>query len=301
MMFEFMLNTFSGLPISGNQLRVDMKDYIDEQLAWCEDESFSSQFPYQETGLPQRFFQQKVVACYGDEYLTGPRYLGGDIRKPFIELVASSAPITKRAASRILDTWRPMGASSIRLLRRPVSESRGQIDLFVYANPTPEKAASSEHKADGIRLQRADMSMKNWCVQAICRSYEYTYLKIPGLKENIYPADEEEIVESIKAANAFIIYSGSSPAGVIICKQKRQNFISGHWITEEIILPEFRGKHLASSAQRLLYSSFQAHSPKTTLWGTIANDNIPSIRTAELAGRERVMEYVFLNQDDIDV
>lgn len=58
-MLDYMLEQFSRLPVDSWLLRNGLKDYIDEQLLWCEDSNFSSNFPFRETGLPQDFFFRK--------------------------------------------------------------------------------------------------------------------------------------------------------------------------------------------------------------------------------------------------
>ncbi|WP_431295640.1 GNAT family N-acetyltransferase [Rahnella sp. PAMC 25559] len=298
-MLEYMLEVFSYLPVSSFQLKAAMKTYINEQLTWCNDSKFTLQFPYKETGLQQSFFQQKIISCDDGEYLTGPRYIGGDIQKPFIELVAGSAPLTRRATRSIYAEWQPMGASSIRMLRPHDSTMCGRIDQYIYTGIRSEINTFSDCVGERVSLQQADVSMTGWCTQAIQEAYDDSYLKLPYLKQRVFPADEEEIHEAIKEAKLFIIYSGTSRVGVIICDQGQRGFISGYWITEEIILPEYKGKHLASRAQRLLYSVLPKHYSYKALWGTIVSGNTPSIRAAELAGRKCVMEYVFLKEGDI--
>lgn len=299
MMLEYMLETYSFLPLPDHTLKIDMEKYLGEQLAWCEDDEFSSHFPYKETGLKKSFFRQKVITCDGNEYLTGPRYLDGNIKKPFIELVASSAPLTKRAAQLIYSVWQPMQANAIRLLRQCGSDMSGCVDQYIYAGNKTGLEAFQEYDDSGVFLQQATPSIINWCVQAVQSSYDDTYLKIPNMKNYIRPCDKEEIHESVKESQVFIIYHGTSPAGFIICKCERSGFISGYWITEEAILPEFKGSRLASIAQRILYSALPEKHTPVSLWGTIVNGNTPSIRSAERAGRKRVMEYVFLKEGDI--
>lgn len=163
-MLDYMLEQFSRLPVDSWLLRNGLKDYIDEQLLWCEDSNFSSNFPFRETGLPQDFFLQKIISCDGNDYLTGPRYRGGDLKKPFIDLVASSAPLTRRAMASILDVWHPMGARSVRVLR-PVSEdTRGCADQFFYVGGSMDEKKEAVISGHTVRIERACQPSVEWCL-----------------------------------------------------------------------------------------------------------------------------------------
>ncbi|EMB4295552.1 hypothetical protein U9D55_003891 [Enterobacter roggenkampii] len=298
-MLDYMLEQFSRLPVDSWLLRNGMKDYIDEQLLWCEDSNFSSNFPFRETGLPQDFFLQKIISCDGNDYLTGPRYRGGDLKKPFIDLVASSAPLTRRAMASILDVWHPMGARSVRVLR-PVSEdTRGCADQFFYVGGSVDEKKGAVISGHTVRIERACQQSAEWCLQALELAYAETYSSNPFLKDKVVPADEEDIRDAIKDGNLFIIVYEGSRAGFIICDNARRAFISGQWITEEIVIPRFRGKHVAGSAQQALLSFLSTPCTPASLWGTIESSNLPSIRAAEHAGRKRVMEYAFLYGEDV--
>lgn len=298
-MLDYMVEQFSSLPVDSGLLRNGMKDYIDEQLLWCEDSNFSSNFPFRETGLPQDFFLQKIVSCDGNDYLTGPRYRGGDLKKPFIDLVASSAPLTRRAMASILDVWHPMGACSVRVLR-PVSEdTRGCADQFFYVGESMHERNEAVISGQTVSIESACPQSAEWCLQALKLAYAGTYSRYPFLKDKVFPADEEDVRDAIKDGNLFIIVYEGAHAGFIICENGRRAFVSGLWITEEIVIPRFRGKHVAGSAQQALLSFLSTPRTPASLWGTIESSNQPSIRAAERAGRKRVMEYAFLGREDV--
>lgn len=150
-----------------------------------------------------------------------------------------------------------------------------------------------------VSIERACQQSVEWCLQALELAYAGTYSRYPFLKDKVFPADEEDIRDAIKDGNLFIIVYEGSRAGFIICDNARRAFISGMWITEEIVIPRFRGKHVAGSAQQALLSFLSTPRTPASLWGTIESSNLPSIRAAEHAGRKRVMEYTFLYREDV--
>ena len=294
LMLDYMAEQFSSIPVDSESLRIGMKDYINEQLLWCEDSNFSANFPFRETGLPQDFFLQKIVSCDGNDYLTGPRYRGGDLKKPFIDLVASTAPLTQRAMASILDVWYPMGALSVRVLRPVSDDTSGCADQFFYVGKSIHEKNEARISGQTIRIERACLQSAEWCLQALKLAYAETYSRYPFLKDKVFPTDEEDIRVAIRDGNLFLIVYEGSRAGFIICENGRRAFVPGQWISEEIVLPNFRGKHVAGSAQQALLSFLSMHHASALLWGTIESSNHPSIRAAERAGRKRVMEYAFL-------
>ncbi|MGG7806097.1 GNAT family protein [Klebsiella aerogenes] len=94
---------------------------------------------------------------------------------------------------------------------------------------------------------------------------------------------------------AHIVYEEGVRVGLIICEKGGVAFLSGHRISEEIILPAFRGRSLASRAQRLLCNHLQRSSREPCLMtGTIIPENLPSIKTAEKAGRTCILRFEYL-------
>ncbi|WP_252178270.1 GNAT family N-acetyltransferase [Endozoicomonas sp. 4G] len=240
---------------------------------------------------------QKNIEVEGESYLTGPRYFGGDIKRPFIELIASSSPLTESAIREIFRVWQPLGATSLQILRPAGIEEAGNIDQLFYARSIPKQVTETTSSKSKI-LEKCDPSHLDWCMSTINAAYQATHKQQPQLSELIFPAEEEDIRAAIADGHAFIIHYDSKPAGFISCDYRRRSFLTGHWITEEVVLPEYRGKQLAAAAQSELIRLLGSES-ESTLLGTINNVNIPSIRTAERAGRRAILEYVFLEEADI--
>ena len=92
----------------------------------------------------------------------------------------------------------------------------------------------------------------------------------------------------------YIVHEQGERVGLIICDQGEVAFLKGCRISEEVILPAYRGRSLASRAQRLLRKHlYQLTREACLVTGTILPENFPSIRTAEKAGRTCVLRYEF--------
>lgn len=301
-MLEHMLRRFSHLPVPSGKLNAGIDFFLRENLRFCNDPSFSSCFPFREMGLDQSFFQQKVIPSDGEVYLTGPRYLAGDLNAPFIEMIASSAPLSARSARDIFNYWEPLGADCIRVLRKPSSSERGIPNQLIFAFPSRHE----ERKNDSLMMESVDLVMINQSSLAesmdiIIYSYEETWRINPQLLGILQPANLSELTEAINRGEAYMIYFRGKIAGIIICRCTQRGFLHGYWITEEVILPQFRGQSLASNAQRSLNKMITTHEKGCTLFGCIANANIPSALSARRAGRECILEYAFMSREDLNV
>ncbi|MCT4707672.1 GNAT family N-acetyltransferase [Enterobacteriaceae bacterium H16N7] len=296
-MLKHMINSFSDLPVPARTLMAGLECYLHENLSYCSDPAFSHRFPSAETGLEESFFLQRIVHSDGAEYLTGPRYLSGDLNTPFIELLANSAPLSAQAADDIFKSWRALDANVIRVLRKPCQTERGEPDQLIYAS----SCTFCGLKDDSVVLSKATESCMEWCLEAIAYSYEATYLMNAELKSILQPTDVEELADAIACREVFIIFSHGQKVGVIICRLTQRAFLHGYWITEEVILPEFRGRSLATKAQRQLQQMIAEQGDNQTLLGVIASVNTPSIVSAIRTGRTCILEYAFMSRGDFNV
>ncbi|QJN11325.1 hypothetical protein HJX10_13015 [Klebsiella pneumoniae] len=81
----------------------------------------------------------------------------------------------------------------------------------------------------------------------------------------------------------------------LICQKGNLAFLRGYRITDKVILPAFRGRSLSARAQRLLYRLLTHSDSELSMYmGTIIPQNIPSMKTAERAGRTCILSYQFL-------
>ncbi|EGT4328311.1 hypothetical protein AUM89_22195, partial [Cronobacter sakazakii] len=153
-------------------------------------------------------------------------------------------------------------------------------------------SGASEYPDDTVTLRLAEYVDFEWCRRALMDAYQYSLLAIPALRGNLCPVDEEELSNHISEGNAHIVYEEGIRVGLIICERGDVAFLRGYRISEEVIVPAFRGRSLASFAQRLLCNSlYHSSREPILLTGTIIPENLPSIKTAVKAGRTCILRY----------
>ncbi|MGY5958943.1 N-acetyltransferase domain-containing protein [Kosakonia sp. BK9b] len=292
MMLKFMLSQYAELPVPQDILHSWLEKWISEQEKYCVDSTFSSRFPWKETGLPQAYFLQRKLNIDGQQFLTGPRYRGGDINSPFIDIVASDSSINCSVLKSVCQEWAQLKPQYIRILTPGHEKVHGITDQLIYA---AWLSGAAEYEDDTVTLRLAEYADFEWCRQALIDAYQHALLAIPALRGNLCSVDDEELSDHISEGDAHIVYEEGIRVGLIICEKGDVAFLRGYRISEEVILPAFRGRSLASRAQRLLcHPLYHASREPILVTGTILPENLPSIKTAEKAGRACILRYAFL-------
>lgn len=84
-----------------------------------------------ETGLCQEYFLQRKLKIDGKQFLTGPRYQGGNINKPFIDIVGMDSDLNHTALELISKEWSQLRAQYVRILVQ-ASPSRRVFLTSIY-------------------------------------------------------------------------------------------------------------------------------------------------------------------------
>ena len=291
-MLKFMLSQYAQLPLPQKTLHSWLEKWIYEQVERCADNAFAARFPWKETGLPQSYFLQRKLCIDGRYFLTGPRYRGGDINRPFIDVVASSAYIDDSVLKAVSREWADLKPQHIRQLTPGKNTARGMADQLIYASCLFNQP---KYYDDALTLKPAASADFEWCRHALLEGYKHSWSTIPALSGSLCSVDNEDLGNHIFEGHAYIVQEQGVRVGLIICEKENVAFLRGYRISEEVILPAFRGRSLASRAQRLLRNHFYNFSREDCLIaGTILPENLPSIKTAENAGRTCVLRYEFL-------
>lgn len=79
-------------------------------------QKFLGAISWRETGLYQEYFLQRKLKIDGKQFLTGPRYQGGNINKPFIDIVGMDSDLNHTALELISKEWSQLRAQYVRIL-----------------------------------------------------------------------------------------------------------------------------------------------------------------------------------------
>ncbi|SFO51064.1 Acetyltransferase (GNAT) family protein [Candidatus Pantoea varia] len=296
-MLDYMVSLYRTVPVSSDCLSDWIASWLAQQQTRCHDHHFSADFPWRETGLPQHTFLQRELTVNGQRYLTGPRYLGGDLSQPFIEIVARDGPIDYAVADAIMQAWQPLKPLQLRILLPASHPDIGSTDQLIFLS---DPAALAVPHDEGISLVKAGRKDYSACIQAINHAYRASWHMLPHLRDQLMASSRQELREDIAGGHVLLIVWQGMVAGLMICVRRRLTFIEGFQIMDEVIMPAYQGRGLAARAQqRLLQQLHHHYGEKALLTGTILPGNTPSLRSAQNAGRRCVLKYQFFTPADL--
>ncbi|MGK3143546.1 N-acetyltransferase [Pantoea sp. C2G6] len=296
-MLDYMVSFYRDMPVSSDRLSDWLTGWLAQHQNWCHDPGFSASFPWRETGLPQRAFLQRELKINGHHYLTGPRYLGGDLAQPFIEIIARNGAVDHRVASAIMQAWRPLRPRQLRALLPVAHPASGSTDQLIFLS---QPGSLSAGRAPDLSLQPAMRQDYAACMTAVEHAYRASWRALPQLRHQLLATSRRELRDDIARGDVFLIVWQGVLAGLMICVRRQVAFIDGFQIMDEVILPAYQGRGLAAQAQQhLLYQLYQQYGDQTLLTGTILPGNIPSVRTAQNAQRRCVLKYQFFTPADL--
>lgn len=262
--------------------------WLAEELARTSDDAFARSFSdhIDLPGVSSSDYLQRVVHSERGDLLGGIRFRGRDIDKPFIEIIAHTFDDVDDLARCVAAEWSAFAPKALRLRTLPRSLEGPDIvvDQTVHAArctdlgvPDPQvQLVPFEQVEDAIGL-----------IQARYRTLN------PVLAQNIVAADAEDLRAWHAAGQLHAITVSDVTVGAFAVRPGRIYWIPGAEIHEEVVDTDHAGHHYASHAQRRWAADISADREEHLI-GTIDGLNNASRRTAEEAGRPRVLDLVFV-------
>ncbi len=265
--------------------------WLAKHESWKHDKEFAEGFA---EGVPidgagPADYLQRVVRVDGVSTLAGIRFRGGNALEPFVDLVAWAEPLEPAAVvtavAVVREQWAVFSPKFVRVLwhgkigvegeqldqsihaARAADVARGPVDDSVALEPWPDPEAAAALVDDIYRGMG----------EAFC--------------EQVHPATAEGLRDCLDEGVLCRITIDGDTAGVWATEPGHVDWLPGQIVTEECLLPKFRGRGLAKTVQRLGAARL---TEDDVLLGTIADMNHASRRTAEGAGRPEVLRYTML-------
>lgn len=239
--------------------------------------------------------------------VTGIRFRGADARRPFVDVVATTAPPTPDGLAVVAGTVVPAYAGfTPRCLRVDapdapalVEELTGDprfgpgcaIDMHVVAGPVEHLRAGPRAAAyPRVSLRAGEPPELAARVAAI---YGELTAREPELAMWAEPEDLESLSACAEEGLLFEVLADGEPAGVIAALRYDAHAMSGFSVQELCLDGAHRGRRLAPATAQRLVDELPARRGDV-LWGTIHPGNAPSLRNALSVGRTLVGGYVWV-------
>jgi len=243
-------------------------------------------------GVAARDFNHRHVRSAKGDLLGGIRFYGRDVGRPFVEVCCHGFDDLDGLRDCVRAEWSAFAPRFLRLHALPgrISGPGIVLDSTVHASryrdmPEPDgrvTVAPFDDVADAIAM--------------VARRYEALAVDDPGLARNISPADPDDLRRWHSAGQLRAIRADRQTVGLLAVAPGAITWIPGDEINEEVIDVGYRGHGYAAAAQGA-WARNVAADPDRYLIGTIDRLNTASRRTAERAGRPRIMDAVFVSLD----
>jgi len=287
-----------------------------------------------------REFRDNVAVVVGDDPLawanrrldlgggqwcvTGIRFRGMDVSKPFVDVVATSLPPDAASleflCARVVPVYEEFSPKAVRvdvpdpdaLVGQVLAQGWGaEVDQYVVAGPVrgvrgrqaaavATDIADIADAADGAAVT-GDVADRVALVAGtpealypeVVRCYERIEAGRPDLPAWARPSTREELTECAEEGLLFEVRIDDDPAGVVAARRDDDFGMTGFVVQEIVLRPEFLGRRWGRTVLTHLAEALPAREDDV-LWGTIHADNTPSLRNATSVGREIVGGYVWL-------
>jgi hypothetical protein len=269
--------------------RVMLDRWFDEQVARTEDLGFAREFSdhLDLPGVVSADYLHRRVTSSAGTLLGGIRFYGRDIGRPFIEIIAHSFTDLNRMRACVSQEWALFAPRFLRVRVLPgrLTGAGVLLDKSVYAAPYCDMRTADPNVwlAPFGKVETADVIV----TEAYCR------LDI-DLARNIAPATATDLDEWHRRDQLRAIHTYEGVVGLLAVVPDAINWMDGDVMNEEVIAVEHRGHGYAAAGQAA-WAAEPGRNMQRLLIGTIDRLNSASRKTAEAAGRKRVLDWVFVS------
>jgi RimJ/RimL family protein N-acetyltransferase len=268
--------------------------WFEEQVARIDDPAFVRLFTdhIDLPGVVPSDYAHRSVRSSQGSLLGGIRFYGRDIQRPFVEIVAHSFEDMDALCDCVRSEWSMFDPRYLRIRARPgrFAGPKVLLDNSIHVG----RCRDMRPPDDRVSLTPFDDADE--AIAIVARRYEWMAADEPELARNVSPEAPEDLRRWHGAGLLSAIRAGDVTVGLLAIAPGRIGWIEGDEIQEEVVEAAHRGHGYAVLAQAAW--ARRASDPDRLLVGTIDRLNVASRKTAERAGRPRVLDDVFVSLAD---
>jgi GNAT superfamily N-acetyltransferase len=299
-------------PVLEAQLAADLAGAV----ALVGDRDFASSFR-RDVGVPVdvdelAWANQVLRLGDGGWALTGIRFRGLDVTKPFVDVVVTTAEATPagvaHVAAQVATTYAAFGPLCVRFdvpdpdalvvaldrdrdRDRDGDGTRAEVDQYVVAGlVTSLRERPTGPSYDRVELRRGEPGPLASRAAAI-----YDELHRSDSRTRLWATaeDAESLAACAEQGLLFEVRIDGEPAGVVAALREDAHGLLGHVVEELCLDAGHRGRGLAQAVLEHLVRALP-DDDGGTLWGTIHPDNAASLRNSLGFGRRKVGGFLWV-------
>ena len=226
------------------------------------------------------------------QVIAGIHFRGGELTFPFVDVSAETEPLPLDAAVELLSKeFRNFEPRALRVWRSAEeSAPEGGEDDFVIRTAPLRELLSAPRLAGSERIRlEPDPELTSY------EEYRALYEISAPKSSRVSPETRSSLRRCVEQGAFFHVSVDATPAGFMAARPEAYRWWKGWVIVEEILHPDFRGQGLGAAMQQKFLDELDPERGEA-VFGTIAADNLPSLKTSERVGRRSVEvgSFVFL-------
>ncbi|WP_071286904.1 hypothetical protein [Mycolicibacterium llatzerense] len=273
----------------GNRL---VAAWLDEQTAKVDNTDYARQFSDHITlpGVVPADYAHRIFDCRAGNLLGGIRFYRRNLDRPFVEVIAHSFTDLDALRDCVRSEWAMFRPLDLRLRIRPgrMTSPHVRLDVSIHAAPYARMTPP-----DG-RVVLEPFQDVDEAIALVQKRFEHMRDRQPDLYTNVTPAEPEDVRAWHTDDQLRAIVADNDIVGLLAIVPGAVDWILGDEVNEEIVDAAFTGRGYAAAAQSA-WAHTVAREPSVHLVGTIDHLNVASRKSAERAGRPRVLDDVFVS------
>ncbi|MEX2540804.1 MAG: GNAT family protein [Trueperaceae bacterium] len=282
-------------------LRTQLAAWLSNEVERLDSEEFSNGFAEHcpVLGATPSDYRNRWLRVPGFGWaLTGIRFWGLDLNRPFVAIVASTKLPTDQAdlasaVASLRSVYSLFTPKHVRLFlppRAPLQPVRtGQFweKRFLAGRIGRLRSTPKPGGYDRLTLSAApDTSF----YPRYQKAFQDLLVTSPQHSEYTRLESEEDLAELTRHGRLFEIFADDRWAGVTAVDRECEEGLLGYWMVEIILESHARGRGLGAAVQRQLIEWLPS-APGETLFGTIDSRNLAAIAAASRVGRTDIGGY----------
>lgn len=272
----------------GNRL---VADWLDDQAAKVDNTEYARQFSDHITlpGVVPADYAHRMIGCRAGNLLGGIRFYRRNPDRPFVEVIAHSFTNLEALRDCVRTEWSMFSPLDLRLRIRPgaLTSPHVRLDVSIHAAPYAHMTPPDS------RVVLQPFVHVDDAITLVQKRFEHLRETRPDLYANVTPAEPDDIRAWHTADQLRSIVADNHVVGLLAIVPGAVDWIVGEEVHEEIVDAAFGGRGYAASAQSG-WAHTVAHDRSVHLVGTIDHLNVASRKSAQHAGRPRVLDDVFV-------
>ncbi len=269
-----------------------LNEWLAEQTAKVDDTDYARQFSdhIDLPGVVPADYAHRVVGGRAGKLLGDIRFYRRDLNRPFVEVIAHNFKDLDALRDCVRSEWSMFRPIDLRLRIRPgrLASPDMRLDVSIYAAPYARMTPP-----DGSVALQTFQNVDD-AIALIVNRFEHLRNNAPGLYANVTPAEADDVRRWHIAGQLRAIVADNDTVGLLAIAPGAVGWIPGDEVTEEIVDVAFSGCGYAAAAQST-WAHTVAQDSSVHLVGTIDHLNVASRKSAQRAGRPRILDDVFVS------